>query len=246
MRMGRDLTKVQDPCFAATRWSIVLNARGNDSPESRCALEELCRIYWQPVYRYVRRNVTTSQDAEDLTQDFFSKLLEKEWLRAVKREKGKFRSFLLVSLKHFLANQRDRERAQKRGGGQHITHFEARALPGREPLEVADVSTAAREFERQWAVALLDRVVLLLEAEMNAAGKQRLFDALKIFLTAGRGALPYAEVAATLGMSQGAVKVAAHRLRARYREALRNEIAQTVATPAQIEEEIQALFAAFG
>jgi RNA polymerase sigma-70 factor (ECF subfamily) len=223
--------------FAATRWTVVLAAGQQTSQESRRALEELCRIYWYPLYAYVRRSGYDALTAEDLTQEFFARLLAKKSLADVEREKGKFRSFLLASLKHFLANEWDRARAQKRGGGQTFISLDAETRYRQEPM---DELSADKLLDRQWALALLEQVLARLEAEEFAG-----FEHLKVYLTAGKEAIPYAEAAARLGTTEGAVKVAVHRLRKRYRALLREEIAHTVASPAEVDEEIRHLFAAF-
>jgi len=224
--------------FAATRWTIVLAAGHGASPQAGRALEELCRTYWYPLYAYVRRRGYESHEAEDLTQEFFARLLAQNYLADVDRERGKFRSFLLASLMHFLANEWDRAHAQKRGGGQVLVSLDAETRYQREPV---DEASADKLLDRAWAVALLDQVLARLEAE----SEPKQFAALKPFLTAGRDAIPYAEVAGKLGTTEGAVKVAVHRLRKRYRALLREEIAHTVASPSEIDEEIRHLFAAF-
>ena len=224
--------------FAATRWTVVLAARRETSPQARVALEELCRQYWYPLYAYVRRSGYESHEAEDLTQEFFVRLLAKNYLAEVDPEKGKFRSFLLASLKHFLANEWDKARAQKRGGGRTFVSLDAETRYRQEPV---DELTADKLLDRQWALALFEQVLGRLEAETDP--KQ--FAALKPFLTAEKEAIPYANVAGQLETSEGAVKVAVHRLRQRYRKLLREEIAHTVASPAEVDEEIRHLFAAF-
>jgi RNA polymerase sigma-70 factor (ECF subfamily) len=224
---------------------VVLTAGHGSSPQAGRALEELCRAYWYPLYAYVRRRGHSPHEAEDLTQEFFARLLAKNYLAAVDREKGKFRSFLLASLKHFLANEWDRARAAKRGGGQPHLSLDIQTAETRYRSEPADDLTAEKLLDRQWALALLDQVLSRLQAEFVADGKKKQFDELKVWLTEGKGATSYAEAAAKLGTTEGAVKVAVHRLRRRYRELLREEISHTVATPAEIEEEIRHLFAAF-
>jgi RNA polymerase sigma-70 factor (ECF subfamily) len=229
--------------FAATRWTLVLAARGDVSPRASEAMAELCRVYWYPLYAYLRRRGYDTHDSEDLTQEFFLRLLDKNYLAGVDREKGKFRAFLLASLKHFLANQWDRSQAQKRGGRQVLIPLDALSAESRYRLEPAHNLTPERLFERQWAITVLDRVLALLQAEFAAEGKQTLFETLKPFLTGSGQPAGYAQVAADLGMTEAAVKVAVHRLRRRYRQRLRDEIAQTVASPEEIDEEIQYLLA---
>jgi len=227
--------------FATTHWSMVVNAGGGRSPEASRALATLCENYWFPLYAFVRRAGYSAEDAQDLTQEFFVRLLDKHFLAAADRKKGRFRTFLLTAVKRFLANEHDRVRAQKRGGGQRIVSLEGLEPETRYRREPADTLTPEQIFEQQWALTLLDQVLAQLQAEMTAGNKASLFDALKGHLTGGQAA-GYAATAARLGMTEGAVKVAAHRLRRRYRELLRDEIAQTVASPDQIEEEIRYLF----
>jgi RNA polymerase sigma factor (sigma-70 family) len=230
--------------FAATRWTLVLAAAdGNVSPRARAAMEELCRLYWYPLYAYVRRRGHEAHEAEDLTQEFFLRLLAKKSLADVDRQKGKFRAFLLAALKHFLANEWDRRHAQKRGGREVVISLDALGAESRYQLEPAHELTAEKLFERQWAIAVLDQVLARLQTELAAEGKQAMFDGLKPFLAAGRQAGGYAEAAARLGMTEGAVKTAVHRLRRRYRQLLREEIAQIVAEPEEIDEEIRYLLA---
>lgn len=228
--------------FAPTRWTLVCAASERvASPEAERALAELCRLYWYPLYAYVRRCGHGAHEAQDLTQEFFARFLGRNYLHGVDRAKGKFRSFLLACLKHFLANEWDRARAQKRGGGLPTLSLSPPDAETRYQREPADQLSPDKLFDRQWALTLLDQVLRRLESETEA--KQ--FAALKPFLTAGKGAIPYVEAARMLKTSEGAAKVAVHRLRKRYRELLRAEIAQTVSDPAQVEEEIRALFAAF-
>lgn len=228
--------------FAATRWTVVLAAAGDRSgTQRRHALEELARIYWFPLYAYIRRRGHHAPEAEDLTQEFFARLLEKKSLTAVDRKKGKFRSFLLASVKNFLANEWDKSQSQKRGGGRPLVALDAMDAETRYRLEPADELTPERLFERRWAVAVLDQVMARLEQEYEARGAGRVFEVLKDCL-AGTAETPgYADLAGRLGMTQGALKVASHRLRKRYRELLRDEIAQTVAAPELIDEEIRYL-----
>jgi RNA polymerase sigma-70 factor (ECF subfamily) len=233
------------PVFVSTRWSLVLSAQAQDSPQAARALEELCRAYWFPLYAHVRPAGHAPADAEDLTQAFFARLLEKRWLDAADRERGRFRSFLLGALKHFLANEWDKARAQKRGGRAQVVSLDAPA--GEERLRQEPEAREAspdREFDRRWALALLDTVLARLEREYAAAGKARLFDRLKISLGADRQSLDYPGLARELALSEGAARVAVHRLRQRYRALLRDEIAQTVASPAEVEDELRQLFAA--
>lgn len=229
--------------FAATRWTLVLTAaRGSVSPSAAQAMAELCRIYWYPLYAYIRRRGSDAPEAEDLTQEFFLRLLTKNYLATVDREKGKFRAFLLASLKHFLANEWDRSQAQKRGGGQVDLHLDTLSAESRYRLEPWHDLTPERLFERQWALTVLEQVLKRLEAESQVLdGKQAVFARLKQFLTGGRESASYAQVAAELAMTEGAVKAAVHRLRRRYRQLLREEIAQTVASPEEVDDEIRYL-----
>ena len=219
-------------------WS--LSAGGGRSPEAGRALATLCENYWFPLYAFVRRAGYSAEDAQDLTQEFFARLLAQRFLANVDRQKGKFRSFLLAALKHFLADQWDRAHAQKRGGGQTVLSFDSLDAETRYRLEPASDLTPEKMFEKQWALSLLEQVLSRLHAEMVAEGKSALFEALKDTLTGVRSTT-YAAIGAELGMSEGAVKVAAHRLRRRYRALLREEIAQTVASAEEIGDEIRYL-----
>ncbi len=230
--------------FATTQWSVVASAGRGSTPEARTALATLCESYWFPLYAFVRREGCSADDAQDLIQAFFARLLEKKYLAAADPERGRFRSFLLAALKHFLANQRKRGRAQKRGGGRAAISLDFPAAEDRYRLEPADTLTPERLYEKRWALALLDRVLKRLRDELAAAGKLARFDHLKQFLTGEPEADSYRQIAGQLAMSEGAVKVAVHRLRRRYRELLEDEIAQTVAGPEEIEDERRALVAA--
>jgi RNA polymerase sigma-70 factor (ECF subfamily) len=234
-----------DP-FETTHWSLILAARDRDEPRAHGALAVLCQSYWQPIYAYIRRHDHDPHAAEDLTQAFFAALLEPGALAGVEREKGKFRAFLLASCRHFLGHQRDHDRALKRGGGKRLLSIDARDAEGRYLREPADHLTPEALFVRRWALALLEGVLDDLRGEYTGAGKSELFDALKSSLTGDPRSAPYAEIAGRLGMTEGAVQVAVHRLRSRYRAALHARIAATVADPADIEEEIRDLFAAQG
>ncbi len=231
--------------FLTTHWSVVVAARDRSAPQADEALASLCAAYWYPLYAFVRRQGHAADAAQDLTQEFFARLLEKDYLGAADRDKGKFRSFLLTACKHFLANERDRERAQKRGGGREVLWIDVsrgETLYSREP---AHAQTPEKLFERRWALALLEQVMARLQGEYAARGKGRLFERLRVFLVAAGDAAPHGQAAAELGLSEGAVKVAVHRLRQRYRELLREEIARTVDDPDGIDDEIRELFAAF-
>ena len=230
--------------FLPTHWTVVLAAGSRDSTEARDALEKLCRTYWPPIYAFIRRQGHNPHDAQDLTQGFFARVLEKNYISAADRTKGRFRSFLLGTLKHFLANEWDRTNAQKRGGGQVLIPLDAATEETSCGFEPADQLTAEKIFERRWALTLLDQVLRRLRSEYVADGKEPLFEQLKHTLTEASRALPYAQIAAQLNTSEGAIKVAVHRLRQRYRELLRAEIASTVAGPEEVDDEIRNLFAA--
>ncbi len=228
--------------FATTRWSIVLAAGRESSAESAAALETLCETYWYPLYAYVRRQGHDSAEAQDLTQGFFARLLEKKDLRQVERERGKFRSFLLASLKHYIINEWDRGRAAKRGGGRTHLRLDFEDGESRYRLEPAGGKTPEAIFEKQWALALLARVQEALREESREAGKEEQFERLSVRLTGETPSATYRELAAELGTTEGAVKVAVHRMRKRFRERLREEIAQTVAGEEDIDDEIRTLF----
>ncbi len=231
--------------FATTQWSMVIAAGRNDTVRSQAALGRLCSIYWYPLYAFVRRQGVTAADAQDITQSFFARLIEKQDLADVDRAKGKFRSFLLAAMKNFLSNEWDKARAKKRGGGEkNFTSLDAKSAETRYHLEPADTMTADKVFERQWALTLLDEVLKRVREEYAADGKEALFEQLKPTLTGEKTAAPYSEIATKLGMSEGAVKVAVHRLRHCYRDTLRAEIAATVVDPGEVDEELRHLFAA--
>jgi len=227
--------------FTATHWSVVLAAGSSSSPDSQAALEKLCQTYWYPLYAYVRRCGRSPQDAQDLTQEFFARLLAKNYLSHADRDRGKFRNFLLTSLKRFLVNEWEKARAQRRGGGQPVLSWDAAASETRYCAEPADNSTPEKAFEKRWALTLLEQVLARLRDDFSASGKAEQFERLKILLWGEKGAPAYAEIAAKLGLSEGALKVAVHRLRQRYRELLREEVAHTVASPAEVDEEIRHL-----
>jgi RNA polymerase sigma-70 factor (ECF subfamily) len=220
---------------------VLAAAHGHADTRSQRALAELAQLYWFPLYAYIRRQGHPPAQAEDLTQDFFARLLEKKSLAAIDRTKGKFRSFLLASLQNFLHNERDKAHAHKRGGGQQTIPLDALTAESRYALEPADTLTPERVFERRWAWAVLDQVLLRLQQRYETQGQQLLFAALKPSLTTRLDAAAHAQLARDLNMTQGALTVAAHRLRRRYREMLREEIAHTVPDPALIDEEIRYL-----
>jgi RNA polymerase sigma factor (sigma-70 family) len=229
--------------FPNTRWSVVLAARQQFSPESSAALETICRAYWYPLYAFVRRSGQSRDDAQDLIQEFFCRLLEKRWLDSVNPAKGKLRTFLIVALKNFMSKEWRRASAQKRGGGLAQVQFDTTFAESR---LATDTSTIAPDeiFDQQWALTLIDLTVTRLQSEFTAAGKSSDFDALKNCLMAGRGAIDYAAVAGRLGVNEGAARVAVHRLRKRFREIYREEISQTLADGANLDEELRHLAAA--
>lgn len=230
--------------FATTHWSLILAAGDSASTQHEPALSTLCQTYWFPLYAYLRRRGYSSHEAEDYTQGFFAGILERKGLQRADPKYGKFRSFLLASLKNFLADERDRARAQKRGGDKKVLSLDFDAAAGRYADAPAHGLSPEKLFERAWALTVLTGAAERLKAESAASGKQRLFDCLKVYLTAERDVVSYRRAAEKLNMTEGAVKVAVHRLRRRYRELVRDEIAQTVTTEAQIDEEIRDLFAA--
>jgi RNA polymerase sigma-70 factor (ECF subfamily) len=230
--------------FATTHWSVVVAAGRRSSPQSRDALATLCQSYWYPLYVFIRTQGFSAEESQDLTQEFFTRLLEKDFLGFVDREKGRFRSFLLAACKHFLSNERDRARTQKRGGGRELISIDVTDAESRYCLEPAHELTPEKLFERRWAMTLLEGVLSLLRNESIQAGKGDQFEVLKMFLTGDKNQTSYREAAKQLGSTEGAIKVAAHRLRKRYRDMLREEIAKTTSALDEIEDEIRELFEA--
>jgi RNA polymerase sigma factor (sigma-70 family) len=237
-------TSARDDIFATTHWTVVLAAGQRHTPQSDRALEELCRSYWFPLYAYIRRRGHAKEDAEDLTQAFFARLLGKNFLGNLDSAKGKFRAFLLASLKHFLANERDKSQRQKRGGG--AAHFSLDWQNAEIQIAATNEPSPDQVFDREWALALLAKVIERLQTEAAADDRAKQFTELKIFLTADKGESSHAIAAKNLNMEETAVRVAVHRLRKRYRQLLRDEISQTLADPADLDEEMRALFGAFG
>jgi RNA polymerase sigma-70 factor (ECF subfamily) len=229
--------------FATTRWSLVLAAGGGSSADSEQALAHLCRTYWYPLYAFVRRQGRSPEDAEDLTQGFFAYLLEKETLRGVGKEKGKFRSFLLASLKNFLANDWDRKHAAKRGGKHSIISLDEDAAEDRYLREPSHDATPEKLFEQSWALTVIDAVLQQLRQEYEAAGKAELFEALQDQLLGAEDADPYAQLAPRLGMKEGTVRMTVLRMRRHFGYLLRDAIAHTVSDVAEIEEELRHLVA---
>jgi RNA polymerase sigma-70 factor (ECF subfamily) len=230
--------------FSTTHWSVVLTAGQDDPAGAAAALEELCRKYWYPIYAFVRRHGAERTEAEDLTQGFFAHLLERETLKRVDRSKGRFRTFLLSALRKYLSNERDKRQTAKRGGGRQIISLDEAAAEGLYRLEPAGPGSPEKHFDRAWARALVERVLGALRAEYRAAGKGDLLAQLEPGLAQEPVPGRCADGAAALGLSEGTVRVALHRLRRRFGELLRQEIAQTVASPAEVDEEIRHLFAA--
>ena len=243
------LSSLPSPRFVTTRWSLVLQAKGKAVPQAREALADLCRAYWYPLYAFVRKRSRDGHEAQDLTQSFFTRLLEKDFLGKVTPDRGRFRAFLLAAIKNFIANEWDQARAAKRGGGQPLLSLDAVQIDwdsgeSRFLNEPSHELTAERLFERQWALALLDRVVNRLRDEHAELGKLTQFDVLQQFLSIDREAAQYAAAARQLTMTESAVRVATHRLRKRSRALLREEIAQTVASREDVEDELRQLFKA--
>jgi RNA polymerase sigma factor (sigma-70 family) len=231
--------------FLTTHWSVVSLAAGQDnSPESAAALERLCRVYWYPLYAYVRRRGYDPHTAQDLTQDFFAHLLSTQALATVEPAKGRFRSFLLASLRNLLANEWKHGQRQKRGGGATVFSLDAAEAEERYQLEPADGSTPESTYERKWAEALLERVLARLREECDASGRMQRFETLKVFLLDDKGTVSLAEAAQRLGLTVVAVKGVVHRLRQRYREIFRDEVANTVGRPEYVDEEIRHLLQA--
>lgn len=235
-----------DPRFQTTRWSLVLTARDDAQADSERALAELCQAYWQPLYAYVRRQGYRAEEARDLTQGYFLRLLEKRFLDDVRPGTGPFRAFLLVSLKHFLSSERERERALKRGGGELPVSLDAEDAERRYRLEPVDHLTPEHVFERRWAQTVVDRALARLRELFALDGKLREFELLRPCLVGDAGRGSYREIAAELEMTEGAVRVAVHRVRRRYGALLREEVAQTVADPQDVDGELRNLLLALG
>jgi RNA polymerase sigma-70 factor (ECF subfamily) len=229
--------------FATTHWSAVMAAARSDPGDAREALGRLYQIYTYPLYLYVRRRGHSPEDAQDLIQEFFARLLERNWLDRADQEKGRFRSFLLGAVNHFLANEWDKRQAWKRGGRLEIVPLQFDTAEGRYREEPVDTTTPEQCYERRWAVALLDAVMTRLQEEHESRGEAAGFNILKPCLLGDAGAQPYAVLASKTGRSEGAIKVAIHRLRQRYRQLLREEIGRTVASPDEVEAEMRHLFA---
>jgi RNA polymerase sigma-70 factor (ECF subfamily) len=232
--------------FVTTHWSAVVRAGSLDSASSREALSELCQTYWYPLYCYIRRQGNTPHEAEDLTQGFFARLLEKNFAGGARRERGKFRSFLLAALKGFLANEWHRQHAQKRGGFKAAVEIDQAMAEARLDAELKQELTPELLFERQWALMMLERTMAQLREEYIDTGRAKLFEHLSDCLAREPSAVSYAQVARELRLTEPAVKQASYRLRARYREILRGQIAKTVSTPEEIDGELRCLLSCFG
>lgn len=245
MESSAAIPSVAGRWFATTHWSVVLAAGQPDSPQAVEALELLCRTYWYPIYAYVRREGHSAPDTQDLTQGFFAQLLARRSLGGVDPRKGRLRSFLLAAVRHYLADQRDHARALKRGGGAEVLSLDAEDAETRYRLEPAESMDAERIYERRWAITLLDQALSRLRGESATAGRAAQFERLRSFV-AGENDVSCAEAAAALGMTEGAVKSAIHRLRLRYRELVREEIAGTVTDASEIDAEIRHLITVVG
>jgi RNA polymerase sigma factor (sigma-70 family) len=231
--------------FATTHWSAVLAAGHPSSPDGRQALEQLCRTYWYPLYAFLRRHDHSPEDAQDLVQGFFLHLLRREVLQTVERDRGRFRSFLLAALKHFLSDERKRGQALKRGGGQQFISLDLAGAEGRFQQEAADEASAEQLFDRRWALTILEQALERLRAECAADTRSEVFEQLKGFVTGEKGPMSYADAAARLGLGAGAVKSAIFRLRHRYHELVREEVGHTVAGPEEVEDELRYMVGLF-
>ena len=249
---SHDSPQIPNPSHAAfltTRWSMVLVAQGkpdSSTGDAADALEKLCRQYWPPLYAYLRHRDYTSHDAQDLTQEFFARLLAKHWLNAVDPARGRFRSFLLMALQRFLANEWDRSQARKRGGGMVLLSLDAATTDALDAAAAAVTLPAESLYERRWALTLLESVMTRLKGEYTTAGRSSDYELLKPHLTSERGAVPYESLAVALRMEPASARSAVHRLRKRFREIFREEVAGTVADPADVDDEMRAVIAALG
>jgi RNA polymerase sigma factor (sigma-70 family) len=233
-----------DPQFHTTQWSLIVAAADRSSEQCRAALEDLCQAYWYPVYAFIRRRGHSAEDACDLAQEFFATLLDKGYLADADPERGRFRAFLVTAVSRFVSKQREKAAAHKRGGGKRPLSLDFESGEARYLREPAHDWTPQRIFERRWALTLLDRTLTALRKEHADSGKLALFEAMKVFLVGESGIPALREVAAQLGMTEGSIKVAIHRLRQKYRDRLRAEIAQTVAADEDVDDELRLLLAA--
>ncbi len=231
--------------FATTHWSVVLATGEAESPLAQAALEELCHAYWYPLYVFLRRDGHSAEDAQDVVQGFFLYLLQRDILQTARPERGRFRSFLLGTLKHFLADEKKKVQARKRGGGQRFISWDLAQAEHRFLMEPVDKASADRLFEYRWALTILDRALDHLRAECDSDARTRVFEHLKAFVTGEKGALSYTDAAAELGLSLSAVKSAIFRLRRRYHELVREEVAQTVGDPREVEDELRYMLKVF-
>jgi len=229
--------------FTTTHWTLVLQAGDAESAQAQAALAKLCQAYWYPLYVFIRRQGRGLEDAQDLVQGFFARVLEKNYLKDADRTKGRFRSFLLLALKRYMANEWDYDHCEKRGGGKKLISLDEQDTEMRYLAEPADEMSPEKAYERRWALTLLQRVLDRLSSEFSTSSKVKVFDELKVFLNGENGG-SYAEIGLRLGLSESAIKVTVHRLRKRYREILRLEIANTVSSPEAAEDELRNLFAA--
>ena len=243
--MGRETGEapgaVAQPLFTTTHWSVVLATADRATPEATAALEQLCSTYWYPLYVFVRRRGNSPEDAQDLTQQFFAMFLQKEYFRLADRAKGRFRTFLLHALEHFLINEWKRAQCAKRGGGTTPLSLEVEAAEHRYANEPTTTMTPERAYEKKWAATLLEHVLASLKQEYTDAGNSRVFAELADLLWGKDGSVSFAEIGTRLGLTEGAARGAMHRLRTRYRERLRHKVAQTVAEPGEVDEELRYL-----
>ena len=239
---GSSSSNRPQPVFVTTRWSVVLAAGGSDTTQGRDALSHLCQAYWYPLYAYARRRGAPPHDAQDLTQEFFARLLDGKWLAQADQQRGRFRSFLLSTMKNFMANEWHKARAQKRGGPLPALSLDEEAAEQRYRLEPVDQMTPETLFERGWALALLSDTLQHLEQEYARDGKTAWMQALRPALTADRATINYRQIAGQLDVTETAARVAVHRLRQRYRRLIQAEVAHTVTSPDQVEDEMRHLF----
>jgi RNA polymerase sigma factor (sigma-70 family) len=246
MRDGLSVGQAQAPggAFVTTHWSLVVAAGTASSPNSNLALETLCRTYWYPLYAYIRRRGHTTEDAQDLTQEFFRRLLASDWISRADRSKGRFRTFLLGGLQNFLANEWQKANRLKRGGGESPVSLDAAVAEQRYALEPADLASPDKLFDRRWAMTVLESVLARLEAEQKEAGATERFKALRTVLLGEPSQDGYATLAARFGVSESTVKSWVHRLRGRYRELLQEEVAQTVESREDVQAELRHLMQA--